>query len=124
MANEFWLEATMIEYNIIEDQTAAIIYYAGVASKPREKKLANKLESINYQIGKGHPIISRKVSADTIQRIKDWKTRRNDSVHKACYTTFDEDNFRAISEEGKELVSMISNDSQKVKRADEKGLKL
>lgn len=123
LASGFWLEATMIEYNIIEDRTAAIIYYTGIASKPWEKKLANKLNSIEQQIGKKHPVLSKKVSSKTIQEIKDWKTKRNTAVHKACYTLFEEEDFKAIAEEGKELVRKISNDSQKVRRTVEKGAK-
>ena len=121
LASGFWLEATMIEYSIIEDRTAAIIYYTGIASKPWEKKLANKLNSLEQQIGKEHPILSKKVSLETIEGIKAWKTKRNTAVHKACYTLFEEEDFKAIAEEGKELVHKISNDSQKVKRAVEKG---
>ena len=117
----FWLEATMIEYNIIEDRTAAIIYYTGIASKPWEKKLTNKLNSIEQQLGKKHPILCEKVSPKTLQEIKEWKKKRNTAVHKACYTLFEEEDFKAIAKEGKELVRNISNDSLKVKRACEKG---
>lgn len=123
LGNGFWLEATMIEYNIIEDKTAAIIYYTGIASKPWEKKLLNKLDSIDYQIGKSHPIISKKVSKETIQGIKDWRIKRNDAVHKACYTLFDEDDFKEIAEEGNKLVKKISQESQKVRTAAKKGMK-
>ena len=120
LANGFWLEATMIEYNIIEDRTAAILYHAGVSNNSWDKKLAKKLNSIDYQIGKKHPIISKKVSPAVIQEIRDWKGMRNTAVHKACYTLFEEEDFKAIAEKGKEIVRKISNDSQKVKRAAEK----
>lgn len=124
LASGFWLEATMIEYSIIEDRTAAIIYYTGIASKPWEKKLSNKLNSIEQQIGKDHPVLSKKVSPKTIQEIMDWKNKRNTAVHKACYTLFEEEDFKTIAEEGRELVRKISNDSQKVKRAVERRNKL
>lgn len=121
LASGFWLEATMIEYSIIEDRTAAIIYYTGIASKPWEKGLKNKLGSIKNQITRNHPIISKKVSSAVIDEIRDWRERRNTAVHRACYTLFTEEDFKEMAEEGKELVRKISNDSQKVKRAVEKG---
>ena len=61
----------MIEYAIIEDRTASILLHAGITDKGWERKLSNKLNSIDLQIGKKHPIISKKVSADTIQGIRD-----------------------------------------------------
>ena len=108
----------MIEYAIIEDRTASILLHAGVTDKGWEKKLHNKLNSIEYQIGKGHPIISKKVSADTIQGIREWKDLRNKAVHRACITKYDEETLRALAERGKELMDKISNDSQKVSRAE------
>lgn len=112
----FWLEACMIEYAIIEDRTAAILYHAGITDKGWEKKLAHKLNSIENQIGKKHPIISKKVSVETIRRIREWKDSRNDAVHRACIIHFDEDAFRALAEEGKKLMDSISNDAKKVSR--------
>ena len=62
LASGFWLEACMIEYAIIEDRTASILLHAGVTDKGWEKRLSNKLNSIEHQMGKNHPIISKKVS--------------------------------------------------------------
>ena len=76
---------------------------------------------IEQQLGKKHPILCEKVSPKTLQEIKEWKKKRNTAVHKACYTLFEEEDFKAIAKEGKELVRNISNDSLKVKRACEKG---
>ena len=116
----FWLEATMIEYNIIEDRTAAILYYGNVSKKPWSKKLENKLNSLDMQIGKQHPIISAKVSPEVILEIRSWKKQRNDAVHKACYIAYSEKDFQEIAQKGKQLADQISNESKKVKRAAEK----
>ena len=121
LSSGFWLEACMIEYAIIEDRTASILFHAGITDKGWEKKLCNKLNSLDYQIGREHPIISKKVSAETIQGIREWKDLRNNAVHRACITTYDESVFRALGEKGKELVDRISNDAQKVTRATDKG---
>lgn len=120
LSSGFWLEACMIEYAIIEDRTASILLHAGITDKGWEKKLYNKLNSIEHQIGKQHPIISKKVSADTIQGIREWKDLRNEAVHRACITKYDEEAFRSLAESGKELMDKISNDAQKVARAEKK----
>lgn len=120
LSSGFWLEACMIEYAIIEDRTASILLHAGITDKGWEKKLYNKLNSIDHQIGKKHPIISKKVSAETIQGIREWKDLRNEAVHRACVTAYNEEAFRALAERGKELMDRISNDAQKVSRAEKK----
>ena len=120
LANDFWLEACMIEYAIIEDRTASILLHAGITDKGWEKKLHNKLNSIELQINKKHPIISKKVSAETIQGIREWKDLRNVAVHRACITKYDEETLRALAERGKELMDRISNDAQKVTRMEKK----
>lgn len=117
LSSGFWLEACMIEYAIIEDRTASILFHAGITDKGWEKQLSNKLNSIEHQIGKGHPVVSKKVSLDNIQAIRDWKELRNEAVHRACITKYDEDAFRTLAENGKLLMDRISNDAQKVSRA-------
>ncbi len=120
LSSGFWLEACMIEYAIIEDRTASILLHAGITDKGWEKKLSNKLNSIDHQIGKKHPIISKRISAETIQGIREWKDLRNEAVHRACITVYDDEAFRSLAERGKELMDRISNDAQKVVRAEKK----
>ena len=115
--SEFWLEACMIEYAIIEDRTSSILCYSNVCKDPysSNKKLSNKLNSIELQIGKQHPIISNKVNVDTLEEIKTWKEERNDLVHRSC-TLYNEEKAKEIAILGKKLCDLISNDSQKVSR--------
>lgn len=112
---EFWFEACMIEYAIIEDRTSSILAHAGVCQNAYDssKKLSNKLNSIEHCIGKAHPIISKKVSADLIAKLRAWKDRRNDLVHRAC-TLYSETEAREIAEAGKKLVDELSNAAQRV----------
>ena len=114
----FWFEACMIEYAIIEDRTSSILSHAGVCKDAysSSKKLSNKLNSIEYQIDKKHPIISKKVSVDTIREIKKWKDLRNDLVHRSCICIYDKEAIASIASDGKRLVDLISNDSKKVTR--------
>lgn len=116
LASGFWLEACMIEYAIIEDRTASILMHGGITNNGWEKKLSNKLNSIENQIGKGHPIISKKVSLENIHGIRDWKEVRNEAVHRACITVYDEETFRDLAERGKVLMDKLSNDAKNVSR--------
>lgn len=118
---KFWFEACMIEYAIMEDRTSSILYHAKVCknSYDPKKTLTNKLCSIELQIGKKHPIISKKVDIKTIVAIKEWKDKRNDLVHKSCLV-YDEEKARDIAILGYNIVKNISNESAKVTRLADK----
>ena len=114
---EFWFEACMIEYAIMEDRTSSILHHAKVCKNAYDSKktLTNKLCSIELQIGKKHPIISKKVDINTIVAIKEWKDKRNDLVHKSCLV-YDEEKAREIAILGYDIVKSLSNESAKVTR--------
>ena len=118
LRSEFWFEACMIEYAIIEDRTSSILDKARVCKDAysSDRPLKNKLNSIENQIGKKHPIISKKVSGETVSALKSWRERRNDIVHRACNKPYNDSQLKDFALEGKELVRTISNDSQKVTR--------
>ena len=121
IANSFWFEACMIEYAIIEDRTSSILSHSQVckdAYNPK-RKLGNKLNSIELQIGKKHPIISKKVNPDTIKDIKTWKEERNDLVHRAC-TMYNEDVAKGVAEKGQLLAKAMISDSSKVTKLADK----
>ena len=124
LASGFWFEACMIEYAIMEDRTSSILFHAGVfpaeVAFSDKKLMRNKLNSIDYQIGKGHPILSKKVSQENIHKILLWIDRRNETVHRACTHVLNDEILEQIATEGKQLVDRLSNDSQKVSRLAQK----
>lgn len=117
LRNEFWFEACMIEYAIIEDRTSSILFYSKVCEHAYDssKKLSNKLNSIEHQIGKEHKIISEKIDKELIWSIRNWKDERNDLVHRAC-VNFDEIHAKEVALEGEKLVKLISNASARITR--------
>ena len=113
IASEYWFEACMLEYAIIEDRTMSILLHAGIC-KNENRRLSNKLNSLENQIGKQHPVISKKVDAKTIADILIWKDRRDKAVHEACKRLYDENNMKEIAILGNELVDRITNEARKV----------
>ena len=116
LASEFWFEACMIEYAIIEDRTSSILQHGNVCNNAYDpnKLLTNKLNSISNQIGRGHPVISKKVDPNLIKEILKWKDNRNEVVHRSCNHVYEEEKVKAIAETGNELVRRLINDSRKV----------
>ena len=122
LASGFWLEASIIEFAIIEDRLVSIMFYSGIISESEiedtwEKPISKKLNRIALEIGKKQPLVSKYVSRDTIQKIQEWRELRNKAVHRACTYRFNDELFQAIAEEGRVLMDKISNDAQKISRA-------
>lgn len=122
LGKEFYFEAVMLEYAIIEDRTASVLFHAGVCQNPYDsnKKLSNKLNSIEFQIGKGHPVISKKFDAALIAEIRNWKEERNDFVHRACIRPCDAEELKSLALWGKEIVRNLDNSARRVKALAEK----
>lgn len=114
--SEFWFEACMIEYAIIEDRTSSILQHGSVCANAYDsnKLLANKLRSIKTQIGKKHPVISKKVDLQLIEGIERWKDERNEIVHRSCNHIYDENAVKEIAIRGNDLTRRLINDSRKV----------
>ena len=120
--NEFWFEACMIEYAIVEDRTSSILAHTEICKNPysESKKLANKLNAIIYQIGKKHPVISKKADKALYEELLVWKDKRNEIVHRACTRVYDTEEVKTVALLGKELVKRLCNDSGKISRLAEK----
>lgn len=114
---KFYFEAVMLEYAIIEDRTASVLFHAGVCENPYDssKKLTNKLNSIEQQIGKGHPVIAKKFNKALIGEIRNWKDERNDFVHRACIRPCDGEELKSLAEWGNEIVRNLDNTARRVK---------
>ena len=122
LSKEFYFEAVMLEYAIIEDRTASVLFHAGICKNPYDssKKLSNKLNSIEQQIGKGHPVISKKFDAALIAEIRNWKEERNDFVHRACIRPCDAEDLKSLALWGNEIVRNLDNSARRVKSLAEK----
>jgi hypothetical protein len=116
LSKNFYFEAIMLEYAIIEDRTASVLFHAGVCqnSYDSNKKLTNKLNSIELQIDKGNPVISRKMDVALIMKIRKWKDERNDFVHNACIRPYDNDKLQLLAEQGNEIVRQLDNAARRV----------
>lgn len=114
----FWFEAIMIEYAIVEDRTASILFHTGVSENAysEKKRLSNKLNSIEFQIIKKHPIISKKISQELLDDTRKWKDARDKLIHLAC-NNYCEDEAQKIAEEGNCIVNFIINASRRVSDA-------
>lgn len=123
LQQEFFLEALLLEYAIIEDRLSSILRSAGIAyiqSDGREISMQKKMNKIqNAMVSKRFPIYKR-ISPDFISEIGEWKQIRNELVHKSCTRIYNSEEVKQCALEGNELVRIISNIARNIKRAREK----
>ena len=116
LENGFWLEATMIEYAIMEDRLSSILDHARICTNAydKSKKFRNKLNSISLQIGKKHPAIDGKITPELLDEIDRWRDDRNTLVHRSCLRVYNSEEVKALAETGKTLVDQLINAAKRV----------
>lgn len=120
MDQEFYLEALLLEYSIVEDRLLSILKHLGLKyteSDGRELQIGRKIKKVRGQIENKNPLIIGKVDVDLIDRIITWKNTRNELVHNSCHRLFNNEEVTKCAEEGAEIVRLLSNSATRIKRA-------
>lgn len=120
MDQEFYLEALLLEYSIVEDRLLSILKHLGLKytdSNDRELQIGKKIKKVRGQIENDNPLVVGKIDLNMIDRIFAWKDTRNDLVHNSCHRLFNNDEVTKCAEEGAEIVRQLSNSATRIKRA-------
>lgn len=123
MEQEFYLEALLLEYTIIEDRLLSILKHLGLKyteSNGNELQIGRKISKIQGQIENKNPLLKGKINHDLMEQIIIWKKTRNDLVHNSCHRLFDNDEVIRCAEKGNELVRLLSNSAKSIKRISER----
>jgi N12 class adenine-specific DNA methylase len=123
LQQEFYLEALLLEYAIMEDRLTSILRHSGISylqSNGEEIGIKKKLDKISNAIRSKRLPIYRKVQQELIDEIMAWKSTRNDLVHKSCQRMFNNVEVKECAIAGNELVRRLTNASRTVKNAAEK----
>ena len=115
--NEFWLEASMIEYSIMEDRLSSVLDHARICDNAYDsnRMMKNKLNSISFQIGKENPALKGRFDEALIVDMNKWREKRNTIVHRSCIRVYNSEEIKQIAEEGKALVDRLDNTARRVK---------
>ena len=120
---EFYLEALLLEYSIMEDRLSSILRHSGISylrGDGEEISIQKKLDKVSNAIRSKRLPIYKKVNQDLIDEIMAWKEIRNALVHKSCQRLYNNEEVRACALDGNELVRKITNSARALKRAAEK----
>ena len=124
LEKNFYLQAVLIEYAIIEDRIESIIkhlfgenkIYNNVAKQDKkmlEAKLNYLKDNILYC---SDAWIKKYVTFELINKIKNWKKNRNAIVHSLMNRYEESNQIKDIALEGEKLTMEVINTATKVKK--------
>ena len=100
--SNFYFEAIFIEYAIIEDCLSSVLSKNGKTIK----YMGKKLNSIHL-LAKKDKLISEYFSEKFLNRLKQWKDKRNPLVHSLVSIVVDETELSELASEGDSLIKEL-----------------
>lgn len=112
--NEFYYESILLEYAILEDRTESLLRHAKLkikGPKNRELSLNEKLKKImtNHQFKDEY--IIKHINNELIQKIYQWKNKRNKIIHNLVGMTYSNEEIKDIALEEYEIIKTLNNKS-------------
>ena len=120
---EFYLEALLLEYSIVEDRLTSLLKHSSIRytqSDGRDISMHKKLSKVSNAIKDKRLPIYGKVTQKLIDETMIWKGVRNDLVHKSCQRIYSSEEVKQCALTGDDLVRRLSNAARSVKRAVER----
>ena len=111
LANHFYLEAIFIEYAVLEDRLESILRNSCKwNSKPGSfVSIYQKCKRVSKLSEEKKGLAHKYFSQDLIDRILDWKDRRNPLIHALLKRKVTTEDLQSFAEEGKALARELSN---------------
>lgn len=123
LQQEFYLEALLLEYSILEDRLTSMLKHSDIRyteSNGREFGIQKKLNKVQNAIISKRIPIHGKVKPALVEEILAWKETRNNLVHKSCQRLYNSDEVKKCALDGNELVRRVTNAASSIKHAAER----
>lgn len=123
LQQEFFLEALLLEYAIVEDRLSSILRSSSLVymqNDGTEIFIKKKIKKIRDAYKSKRFPIYKKVQMELMDEIEDWLSVRNDLVHKSCTRVYNSKEVAGCAAVGNDLVRRISNTARNLKRTAEK----
>ncbi len=120
LKNNFYFEAIVVEYAVMEDRMQSILSYEGNEIKPKQNEyisITRKKNRIKKLSEKKNSLIGKYYSEALFEKINDWIKDRNALFHALLRQKYNEDAIKNIAEVGFSLSRELINLSKKYKRA-------
>lgn len=113
MKNQFYFEATMIEYAVIEDKVDSLFSAHNCKIK---NKLKQNLETMKTSHIFNEKFIHERITIDLIEKIDEWRMERNSVVHDLFKEKILEVDFKNVAEQGFEPQRILDNKVSSINR--------
>ncbi|MBR0141183.1 MAG: hypothetical protein IJM19_02910 [Ruminococcus sp.] len=114
LKNEFYFEAILIEYSIIEDRIDSLFRSVGCKLDNKLYRNLNKMKS--NPIFTNDKFIRERITIELVEKLHDWRMARNEAVH----ALFKEENvdidYKELAENGYELQRILDNKVNSITR--------
>ena len=111
--NEFYFEACLITYAIIEDRLSSIIKYNGLKSD--RLSMYEKSNIIRNLISNKSNGMENIFDIEEFKNIDNWRRHRNDVVHALMDSTYDIEEYKRIALDGRKYAKYLSACCTKIK---------
>ena len=111
--NEFYFEACLITYAIIEDRLSSIMKYNGL--KADRLSMYEKSNIIKDLISNKTNGLENIFDIEEFKEIDNWRRHRNDVVHALMESTYDIEEYRKIALDGRKYAKYLSSCCTKIK---------
>jgi hypothetical protein len=109
LENKFYLEASWIEYSIIEERLISIIKKVDERNPGNGFKVDKCLKRLKYLINKeNHQLLKRHFTIDFLDEISKWKNKRNSTMHDLAKKHITEQRVENLAREGKDLMRELN----------------
>lgn len=112
----FYLEAVLIEQAIIEDRLQSILEHAGVYNPEKHKFFKKKLDRVKALTQNKKGLAHRYFNDGILDEVDDWRSARNDIVHRLMSQSADFNQLHAYAARGQELTKTLRNKARSFNR--------
>ncbi|MBR6384806.1 MAG: hypothetical protein IKS03_01575 [Ruminococcus sp.] len=114
MKNEFYFEAVLIEYSIIEDRIDSLFRSVGCKLDNKLYKNLNKMKS--NPIFTNDKFIRERITIELVEKLHEWRIARNEAVHALFKEQNIDTDYKKLAEDGYELQRILDNKVSSITR--------
>jgi hypothetical protein len=111
---EFYFEAILIQYAIIEDRTESMLRHANlmtVDEMGNDLTLNVKIKTIRNNAKFIDPYIKKHLTNDLFKSINEWRIDRNRVIHSLVTESYTNNEIKRLALEGKRIIKILNNKS-------------
>ncbi|MBR1592301.1 MAG: hypothetical protein IJ666_04745 [Ruminococcus sp.] len=113
MNNEFYFEALLIEYAIIEDRIDSLFRTVGCKLSNSLCRNLNKMRS--NPIFTNNKFVRDRITIAFVEEPHEWRIARNETVHALFKATTTDTDFEKIAKDGNDLQKLLDNKVKSIK---------